>query len=386
MRSNFSFRNLFKRLPDVSIPKEFIYYGIGLILIILIGLIAGNMYLQEMLFNEGIQKSTPIFSEEELREYGALYKELEIDFQSKVASYIQNYANRTNRLGNRIKWGVYGQNNTEDLVNSDFVDGVTIKYIETGGKSIGESNYQDILAAVSILVDQRQSKAEMDERYKQKIKNLIKEIYNMSHTINGTSTALYPCTHGCFCDFYHCSDAMDEPVWDHCNIKYEPFKVTPHSEYDDYSSDDFEIVNMLGECEVCKDDTSKRCYEVRGCVQDGTCYHGDDDSEVDDDYEGPPIIPHYLGKGKKENFESMCSNAEEFEDCEHECGDACEEECIHEHTDDCYYCICNGHEHYCCPDGHFYVCCMGHTNLTVNIKIMYLDEIVSVLKTGYSID
>ena len=66
MKSNFSFKNLFKRLPSVSIPKEFIFFGIGAVLVLLIGLIAGNMYLQEMLFFEGQEKSIQMFTEEEL--------------------------------------------------------------------------------------------------------------------------------------------------------------------------------------------------------------------------------------------------------------------------------------------------------------------------------
>ena len=50
MKSNFSFKNLLKRLPNVSIQKEFLYFGVGLSLVVIIGLIVGNMYLQEMLF------------------------------------------------------------------------------------------------------------------------------------------------------------------------------------------------------------------------------------------------------------------------------------------------------------------------------------------------
>ena len=160
MRSHFNFKSLFKRLPNVSIPKEFIYFGIGLVLVVLLGLIASNMYLQEMLFFEGIEKSVQLFTEEELREYGQLYKSLEIDFQNSIARFIQDYANRTNRKGEKIKWGVYGKNNTEDLLNTDFVDGVNIKYAKTKGRNDGESNFTDIITAVSIAVDQKQSKDE----------------------------------------------------------------------------------------------------------------------------------------------------------------------------------------------------------------------------------
>lgn len=48
------------------------------------------------------------------------------------------------------------------------------------------------------------------------------------------------------------------------------------------------------------------------------------------------------------------------------------------------YYKCLGHDHWNCP-GHFYVCCMGHTNVTVNIKIMYIEELLNIIRDGYSI-
>ena len=369
MKSNFSFKNLLKRLPNVSIPKEFLYFGVGLSLVVIIGLIVGNMYLQEMLFFEGVEKTTQLFTEQELREYGEIYKELEIDFQNSIARFIQNYANRTNRKGDNIKWGVYGQNNTEDLLNEDFVDGVTIKYAKTSGRSDGESNFSDIITAVSIAVDQKQSKNE------NAIKELIKELYKMSHTFTGKSTDLYNCTHGCFCDFYHCSDAEDNPIWDHCNIKYQPFSIKPHSEYDDYTEEDFEIVDMIGRCEVDNAIDGIPCYEQRGCVQEGVCYHGPGG-------EGSKSEDGNMGRNEPVG---KCSDYEPYYDCTHTCED---ENCTHDCSDDPIGCggywKCKGHLHYHCPDGHFYVCCMGHTNVTINIKIMYIDEILEIIKNGYN--
>lgn len=374
MRSHFNFKSLFSRLPNVSIPKEFIYFGVGAVLVVLLGLIVGNMYLQEMLFFEGIEKTTPLYTEEELREYGDLYKDLEKDFEERIASHIQAYANRTNRRGDDIKYGVYGQYNTEDLLNDDFVDGVTIKYAKTEGRSDGESNFKDILSAVAILIDQRQSKSEEDN------KELIKTLFNLSHTFTGTSTDLYPCTHGCFCDFYHCSDAEDDPIWDHCNIKYQPFSIVPHDEYEDYEEEDFEIVDMIGRCEVDNAIAGTPCFEQRGCVQEGTCYHGlGGEGAKSEDGNMGRIEP--VGK---------CSGYELHYECPghtHTTSDGGTETTYCESTDDdgnpllgcAGYWKCKGHPHYHCPYGHFYVCCMGHTNLTVNIRIMYLNEIIEEL-------
>lgn len=357
MKSNFNFKSLLSRMPKVSIPIEFMYFGVGMVLLVIIGLVVGNMYMQEMLFNEGIEKTTPLYTEDELREYGNLYKDLEKEFEESIAAKIQTYANRTNRRGNRIKYGVYGQYNSEDLLNDDFVDGVTIKYAKTPGREDGESNLQDILSAVAILIDQKQSKSKEDN------KRLIRALYNVSHTFTGTSTDLYPCTHGCFCDFYHCSDIADVPIYDHCNIKYQPFNITPHDEYDDYAEEDFEIVEPIGECEVCSADSSKMCYEQRGCVQNGTCYHGDEED-------------HNIGT--IEPTDDVCTNWSPVFDCTYE-GDG-DHDCSDSPIGCGGYYQCQGHPHYECPDGHFYVCCMGHTNITINIRIMYLSEMMEELK------
>lgn len=362
MKSWFNFKNLIKRAPNTKIPIEFIGFGIGLTLVVLLGLIAGNMHLQEQLFFEGVEKSTPMFTEEELRMYGEYYRELEIDFQNRVANYIQNYANRTNRRGDNIKWGVYGQNNSDDLKNDDFVDGVTIRYAKTEGHNDGDSNFQDILGAVAILADQSQSRNE------EVVKNYIKELFEMSHTFTGNSSGLYKCTHGCFCDYYHCSDANNTPPFSHCNIKYQPFPITYHDEYEDYpNEEDFEIVNIIGECEVCKA-KSLPCYKQRGCQQNGTCYHGDEEK-------------HSLGDSEPTPEE--CTNWSPIPDCDYD-GDG-DHDCSDSPIGCAGYYQCNGHEHYECPDGHFYVCCMGHTNVTINIKIMYLAEIIDVIKNGYDI-
>ena len=344
-------------MPNVSIPKEFIYFVIGMVLVIIIGLIASNMYLQEMLFYEGIEKTTPLFTEDELREYGALYKELEKEFEEEIASKIQTYANRTNRMGEKIKYGVYGQNNSEDLKNSDFIDGIIIKYTSTKGRVDGESNFKDLLSAISIFNDQKQSKD------KEANKLLFEEIFKFSHTFTGVSTDLYPCTHGCFCDFYHCSDIADSPIYDHCNIKYQPFSITPHEEYDDYFEEDFKIIEPIGVCEVCVNDTKKMCYEQRGCVENGICYHGDSET-------------HNIGRSEPTDLE--CTNWDAVYDCVDE-GDG-DHDCSDNPIGCGGYYECSGHPHYECSNGHFYVCCMGHTNITINIRIMYLNEIIEELK------
>ena len=101
-------------MTNISIPKEVIYFSIGTVLVVLIGLIASNMYLQEMLLFEGVEKSIPLFTEEELREYGSIYKEMTIDFDNEIGYLIEDYANRTNRAGERIHYGIYNHEHPID--------------------------------------------------------------------------------------------------------------------------------------------------------------------------------------------------------------------------------------------------------------------------------
>ena len=436
MRSNFNFKSLFSRLPNVSIPKEFIFSGIGIVLVVLVGLIASNMHLQEMLFFEGQEKSLQMFTEEELREYGEIYKEMSLDFESEIGYLIEDYANRTNRAGEIIHYGVYNHEHTElnrskiyphgnganvnsadpisegvpyisnyDDSDNDFPDrhdssatfidtnefknGVTIKYAKTDGRSDGESNYKDILTVASMMLDQKQSddsfkNISTDEikNLKEKVPELIRKLFKISHTYTGETTELYNCEKGCRVLFYYCNE--EDSNYKGTGIDLVPFDINPHDDFEDYSSSDFELASPAGECDMCG-------HNGKGCVIDEKCYHQTEESAAsgdDEDDEGgdeeEEIPPHYLGKGRRDKYEDKCSNINEIEDCKHECGEACDGEdgCIHEHTDECYYCICNGHDHWNCP-GHFYVCCMGHRDISITVKIMYIDEMVNAIKSGY---
>ena len=401
MKNNFSFKNLFRRMTNVSIPKEFIYFGIGAVLVILIGLIASNMHLQEMLFFEGQEKSIQLFTEEELREYGEIYKEMSLNFEKNIGYLIEDYANRTNRAGERIHYGIYnhehptddtgkikihnnGQNinaaddghisDYDDSMNKfslddsyidsdEFKNGVTVKYAKTSGRNDGESNYKDILTVVSMLIDQKQSDDTYDnenKNLKSKVADLIKYLYKMTHVYQGESTELYACEKGCRVLFYYCNEVDNNYVGTGINL--QPFSINSHDEFDDYGDEDFEIKAPEGECEICE-------HNGKGCELDSAkCYHGTEDEE----------------SGCKHTMSSDgdCTNCQAHSICtyegegEHDCSDnpiGCGG-----HYD------CDGHEHWNCP-GHFYVCCMGHTDISVNIKIMYIDEIVNTILNGYNV-
>ena len=414
MKSHFSFKEVLKRMPNVSIPKEFKYFGIGAVLVILLGLIASNMYLQEMLFFEGVEKSVSFFTEEELGEYGEMYKDLSLDFQNEIGAYVQGYARRdngndkyfVNRAGERIYYGVFNHEHTIDdtgkikqhnngqnvnkaddghmsdyddsyndfrckwtYVDSDeFKNGINIKYSITEGREDGESNFQDILTIVSMLMDQKQSddtyKVEENENnLKSKIPELIKSLYKMSHTYNGDISDLYPCNKGCRVLFYYCNEIDSDYL--NTGIDLKPFEINSHEEFDDYSSEDFELVDSVGECEICG-------HNGKGCTLDSEkCWHGKEDRKTG--------CKHYLGQSP-----GACTHLISHYECPG-----------HGSGENAYSCTgpigcegyweCGGHDHWNCP-GHFYVCCMGHRDITLKIKIMYIDEMLKVIKNGYNVE
>lgn len=423
--SNFSFKSLFKRFADTSIPKVYLWVGGSFLILIIIGMIVGNMYLQEMLFLEGIEKAVPFYTEEELREYGELYKELSMEFQNEIGALSQDFANRTNRAGERIHYGVYNHehaevpssklikihNNGQNINKSDaghmsdyddsnnsfvkndhgydgyfntfidsdeFKNGVTINYTKTEGRAEGESNFKDILSIVSMIIDQKQGKngENIDNQdIKKKVPRLIKELFKMSHTYTAESSDLYPCEKGCRVLFYYCNEVDSE--YKNTGIDLKPFQIDPHDDFDEYCEEDFELIDPVGECVICG-------HNGKGCETDsGKCYHG---SRYTLSNEGSVVfdVPHSIGTSR--TGEGCDPEHNEPKDhCTHyEC--ECEEECSHDNEDE-IGCAgvynCTGHEHWNCP-GHFYVCCFGHTDLTVKIKIMYIDEMINVLKNGYS--
>ena len=418
MKTNFDFKNLFNRLPKITMPKEFKMLGIGAIFVVIIGLVVGNMYLEEMLFFEGQEKSIQMFTEEELREYGEIYKEMSLEFENDIGYLIQDYANRTNRAGERIHYGIYnhehpmddtnkikihnnGQNinradnghmsDYNDAINTfrakdsyidsdEFRNGVTIKYRSTSGRIDGESNFQDILTVISMLMDQKQTKDITTIDIKSNVPELIKKLYKMSHTYTGESTEVYSCEKGCRVLFYYCNEIDSNYVG--TGIDLQPFQINPHSEFSeyDYRNEDFEIFEPENECVVCE-------HNGKGCVKDSQfCFHGSSDSDT----------RHNMGTdyGDCLNYiaRPRCTHSCTSENCTHDCkaGDEIEGEVdsignqkVRLGCGGYYECL--GHEHWNCP-GHFYVCCMGHTDILVNIKIMYIDEMLSVLKNGYSIE
>lgn len=426
MDKGFSFKNLIGKVIGHNAIMPFVsIFGI-IVFIVVVGIISSRMYLHQMLFFEGIEKSTPMFTEEELREYGDIYKELSLSFQGEIGALTQGYAhtktkNYVNRAGEKTYYGIYNHERPErkndrikthnngqirvsvnedgnpqyanqrvDIdIDSTYVDsdeyknGINIKYLKTEGRYEGESNFQDILTVASMLLDQKQSKDDDKAQVKSKMKDLITYLFKMSHTYMANVSELYSCEKGCRCLYYYCNE--DDFKYKNSGIDLTPFPINPHDEFPDYDMDtDYEIVGAESECEICE-------HAGKGCILSETrCYHGKKgelkfkDSLNEIEVEVEHLIVNSFSMGNNPPSEDVCSDPETHIEYKTEIQVTYEdgERVENEVQVPMYYYTCKGHEHWDCP-GHFLICCMGHRDISIQVKIMYIDEMLDVIKNGY---
>ena len=412
------------------------------LIVVLITIITINNQ-SEQIYLEGIAKSAPLISKDTISRLGNLYIKLNREFEFQIKERETGYANRLNKRGDRIYYGVNGKENQDEMINEDYVNGIeNIEYIKNkADRKDGDSNFTDMISVINAILQ-----ANVD-KYDDKIDDLFTELFWLSHTFTGESTELYPCEHGCSWCKYYCGDIQcqgdvngDKIPFYKCDeymgesgkygLMYDPFLISKRSNYrqlielagdesklytiysnvgnykrrprtenvsfiDDNKTakavaqdDEIFLLNEPDDyCGVCS--YSHRPYTTTtkkfgGCQSDLTCYHGKPKVEYDDGVL-KNIIMHYMGK----NREGGCDNYEAHREChwtppDDEDGESGGEEIIHICSDpvigcDGYY-ECLGHDHYACP-GHIIVTCFGHANLKLKIKIMYYEEMLNNLKS-----
>lgn len=432
------------KLKQKMFRKEVVTKAIvaGIILvIILVIIVVVNMQESSQLYFEGASKSMPMLRNDIVKKLGDLYIELNRDFEKEMRDYELGYANRTNKRGDKIYYGINGKENPDELVNDDYVNGINITYVKGNGinRKDGESNFTDMMAFMSVALGMDIDKYEED-----KLEEAFTKLFKLTHTYSGTSTELYPCTHGCAWCKYYCGDYMcqgelngDTVGFYRCDefmgqsgeygLMYDPWLMTKESAYPELrlmavdssnmatsfsnkgenkvftsgdgdidikevktnlriTNDDiniFDIMEIDGICEVCsggETSFSSTTRKFAGCEQKLTCYHGHPLTETQED--GPTIIKSLQSMGS--TLENDCTSYNAVSECVYvppEDGES--EESPHDCSDipiGCggYY-ECAGHEHFACP-GHILVCCFGHTTLNLTVKIMYYQEMLETIK------
>lgn len=418
--------------------------GAGIILItVLIVVILITMQQSEQVYLEGAAKSIPLLRNEKMQKLGDLYIKLNNDFEQEIKNYELNYANRLNKRGDRIYYGVNGRENIDAMINDDYVNGIaSVKYVKGSApdRPDGDSNFVDMLAFMteSLGVD-------VDRYSDDELAVLFTDLFKLTHTFSGTSTELYPCDHGCAWCKYYCGDIRvqgevgGETVgYYKCDeflgrtgeygLMYDPFLINKRSNYQ-------ELIDLAGnETKMkttyqYKDVKVTFSYSEDGVSENHTIVTKGDTVVAEDDEiyllnEPEGFCPVCSGRrqtftsttrkfgGCITNIKCHCTSGvckhlyrneddetgywvdwhmgenkgqcEEFSvqeaECNHEC--ECEDECTHECADP----ILLDTGYYVCEGhdhyacpGHIIVCCFGHTNLNLEIKIMYHQEMIETI-------
>ena len=409
------------------------------------------------------EDSIPIIKQEDLDELGKTYSILNEQFEREINAITTGQANRHNKMDKILThYGVYGRENIDPFKNDEYTNGIRISYQKTTS-SIADrkSNFNDIIAVMSVLYDQ-----EMDQKSIDELKETFTNLFWLSHTFTYDSDELYPCRYGCLAENNYLCTAAYNDYKNTQYLKYELFTVPYHEKYRDLGytdRDDFKIIAPSGKCSVCNSnlasgrggagciwESSRVCYHGSGQVSIGSCNKSEvcNDgeaivySEVGEEHISEYINEQYLVdnpsigskmpmtdtscqcyqivrycktreklakkiKSAKDAYKkaleaqdkhsnqrnhskngSCCDRVAERVDRAESKVSSLESE-LDAHVAICelgeiksqYWCdgykLCLGHrDHYKCDGRHKVVLCSGHTNINVNVRVMYGKELL----------
>ena len=464
---------------NIALVSASIVAGMSLIIIVIVMIMQSSNDEVISILEAGLD-TVPIIKQEDLDVLGRTYSILNEQFEREINELTTGEANRHNKMDAVLNhYGVYGKENKDPFKNDDYVNGIRISYEKTNnGNANGASNFNDIVAVMAVLYEQKMDTIDIDE-----LKETFTRLFWLSHTYTYYSDELYPCRHGCLSENnYKCTDAYKE-YRNTRYLKYELFTVPYHEEYADLGYDErenFRIVVPTHMCKVhgqngagCEWDESKTCYHGSTMQTFASCElkintepRDDEESNSEDNSSegtsygevGDEVIPDNIDEmylepdpimGQKLNrtdatcvyykIIKLCNtrknllnqiksaklalkNAEKTEQSHSEsCTYSGDGECttcknnaeavekaslkvaelereLEEHISTVceadeiaskYWCdgykLCMGHkDHYKCAGKHKVILCSGHTNINVEIKVMYnkelLDEALKVFK------
>ena len=160
------------------IPKV---VGAVLILItIIIVVIITSLNESSEIYNEGAVKAIPLLSDEKINMLGNLYVNLNNEFEQDIKNMELNYANRTNKRGDKIHYGVNGKENNDYMINDDYVNGIaTISYIKgkASNREAGASNFTDMLTFLSVAMG-----SDVDRYSEEDLKEIFTKLFHLTHT------------------------------------------------------------------------------------------------------------------------------------------------------------------------------------------------------------
>lgn len=418
--------------------------GVITVIMVIIIIMILTMERSRQMYFEGVVKSMPLLRSEKIDKLGDLYIKLNNEFEAEIKNYELVYANRTNKKGDYIFYGVNGKENMDSMINDDYVNGIeSIKYVKgnSSNRKDGESNFVDMLTFMSAAFG-----ADIDKYSDEELEMLFIDLFKLTHTFSGTSTDLYPCNHGCSYVKYYCgdykvhgdmggdtvgfyrSDALLNEDGEY-GLMFDPFLVNKKSSYTELTElagdeNELKTTYQYKDVKVTYSHTDDGTIESHSIVTKGDTVRPIDD-EIYSLVEPEGFCP--VCSGNRETFttttrkfagcvshvECHCVNAEsriiykdaddetgdwvdwymgtdkrncnnysvEGAECNHDC--ECEDECTHECADP--ELLDTGY--YICEGhrhyacpGHIAVCCFGHTTLNLDVNILYYEGIINELE------
>ena len=212
--------------------------------------------------------TVPIIKNEDLDELGKTYSILNEQFEREINELTMGKANRHNKMDKELNYyGVSGRDN-EVLKNDEYINGIRIQY-KKNNESVnsGDSNFNDIISVMSVLFEQKMDTKNIDE-----LKEILTELFWLSHTYTFDSDELYSCKYGCIAENnYKCTSVYNE-YKNTKYLKYELLQVPYHEEYIDYGYDEKENFRVV----VPKHSCIVHGGKGAGCIWDENkiCYHG----------------------------------------------------------------------------------------------------------------
>lgn len=353
------------------------------LIVILVVVIIVSMNDRTIRLHEGITKSMPLLSNEKMKMLGDLYVKLNLSFEKEIKDLELNYANRYNKRGDKIHYGVNGKENVDMMINDDYVNGIeSISYIKGNAtnRKDGESNFTDMMAFLSASLG-----SDIDRYSEDQLESIFTKLFHMTHTFTGTSTELYPCDHGCAWCKYYCGDSRCQGVLNgntvgfyesdlymgeegKYGLMYDPFLIKKQSNYtmlrelarnerelkttyqykiiksryvetgdggytlneikttgDTVVTEDDEIYELMepeGYCPVCsgrRETFTETTRKIGGCINHVRCHHGWVETISEGEDDPGHDVFWYMGRNRED-----CDQANPEFKCNHEHSDSCE--------------------------------------------------------------
>ena len=148
----------------ISLATASVVVGVSIVVIAIVIVMQSSSDEELNILIAG-EDTIPIIKQEDLDELGKTYSVLNEQFEREINAITTGEANRHNKMDKVLThYGVYGRENIDPFKNDEYTNGIRISYQKTTS-SIADrkSNFNDIIAVMSVLYDQEMDQKSIDE-------------------------------------------------------------------------------------------------------------------------------------------------------------------------------------------------------------------------------